>query len=117
MCSTMTAILLLLYLTHTHRLVYDLHQASTLHHQCYVARAILLASKDKLLREERNKCLLCTAKVSCPSYQFICLFVIYMYIRMYIYMSVLYVFYAVGHTWLQFLQRSLNTFTQVGYCG
>ena len=46
-----------------HRLVHDLYQASTAHHQCYVARAVLLASKEKLMRDQRNKCLLCTAKV------------------------------------------------------
>ena len=45
------------------RLVHDLYQASTAHHQCYVARAVLLASKEKLMRDQRNKCLLCTAKV------------------------------------------------------
>ena len=48
-----------------YRLVHSLCQATTLHHQPYVARAVLLSSNDKLMKDERNKCLLCTAKVYC----------------------------------------------------
>ena len=48
-----------------YRLVHSLFQATTIHHQPYVARAVLLSSNDKLMKDERNKCLLCTAKVCC----------------------------------------------------
>jgi len=53
------------------RLVHSLCQATSLHHQPYVARAVLLAS-DKLMKEDRNKCLLYTAKVCvvCVCYMF-----------------------------------------------
>ena len=55
-----------------YRLVHSLCQATTLHHQPYVARAVLLSSNDKLMKDERNKCLLCTAKVCYVVYACVC---------------------------------------------